>query len=151
MMTLNEAMTLCKTFNRTVSGKTYYAYVSEIATPGVCFDFEGNPFWGTTKRIEVNYCKVWGSPTIPPHKGAVVFTIGADIPVRVQAHWNSFLANHNAFAPLVMARVRISNGPGRNYSGKVVRTTNTRVLVSYKFANGRQAANKWFKLSEVSW
>jgi hypothetical protein len=151
MMTLNETIALCKTFKRKVGGKTYYAYAAEHATPGVCIDFEGNPYWGTTKSVEVVYCKVWGEPTIPPHVGAVVFSIEATNAERIKAHWESFLVNHNAFAPRTMARVHVNNGPGRCYSGKVVRTTKTRVEVSYKFKNGKRAANKWFKLNEVSW
>jgi hypothetical protein len=151
MMNVNEAMTLCKTFNRKVGGWTYYAYVSEVATPGVCFDFEGNPFWGTTKRVEVVYCRSSGGSFVPARSGEAVFTIGADSAERVKAHWDSFLANHSAVAPLTMGSVTINNGPGRVYRGRCVRTTKTRVQVRYKFDNGRYAAPKWFKLSEVSW
>ncbi len=151
MMNLNEAVALCKTMRRKVRGMTYYAYVEEKATMSLCFNFEGSPFWGTTKRIEVVYCRTQGEPIIPAMGGTAVFQIGADSPERVQAHWESFLKNEGAFAPRTMAPVTVSNGPGRVYRGKVVRTTGTRVLVSYKFKNGKQAANKWFKLSEVRW
>jgi len=150
-MTLNETIALCKTFKRKVAGKTYYAYAAEKATPGVCFDFEGNPFWGTTKTVEVVYCCGKGGCFVPAKPGEVIFSIVASSPERVLAHWESFLVNHKAFAPLTMQYVSISNGPGREYRGKVVRTTKTRALVSYKFGNGKQAANKWFKLSEISW
>jgi hypothetical protein len=150
-MTLNETIALCKTLHRKVGGKTYYAYAAEKATPGVCFDFEGNPFWGTTKTIEVVYCCGKGGSFVPAKSGEAIFSIQASSPERVEAHWNSFLSNHNAVAPQTQSWVCISNGPGREYRGRVVRTTKTRVLVSYRFGNGRQAANKWFKLSEISW
>lgn len=151
MMNLNDTIALCKTLKRKVNGKTYYAYAAERATPGVCLDFEGNPFWGTTKQISVVYCRTSGPATVPPPGFSAIFEITADSPERIKAHWESFLVNHNAFAPMTMARVHISNGPGRSYTGKAVRTTKTRVLVSYNFANGRPAANKWFKLTDISW
>jgi hypothetical protein len=151
MMTLNDTVALCKTFKRRVRGKTYYAYAAERATPGVCFDFQGEPYWGTTKKISVVYCQTSGPATIPPPGFSAIFEIGADSPERVQAHWESFLVNHGVLAPPTMSYVSFSNGPGREYRGKVVRTTKTRVLVSYKFGNGRQAANKWVKLNEISW
>jgi hypothetical protein len=150
-MTLNETIALCKTFNRKVKGVRYYAYASEVASPGVCFDFEGNPFWGTTKVVHVVYAKTTGTPTIPAKPKDIVFSIVANSPERVQAHWESFLVNHKAFAPITMQYVSISNGPNRDYRAKVVRTTKTRALVTYKFNNGKWAANKWVKLSEISW
>ena len=149
MMNKNDTIALCEKLHRNVGGQKYIAYVDVRAEKQICFDYQNRPYWGVAETVYVTFTK--GSGMIPALYTDETFSILATAPERILAHWNTWLHNHNAMAPKTMAWVHIYNGPGRSYRGKVVRTTKTRALVSYKFKNGNYAANKWFKLSEISW
>jgi len=134
--TEEEVQSACKAMRRRVMAVNYAA---EVFTQAAWTGWGGSRL--PSREVHVRFVK----------NGKTVFTIWAMSLERVQAHWETFLVSNNALAPKVGGRVRVSCGPGRDYTAKALEVTKTRVLCQWRYVAGHKSAPRWFRICDIWW